>query len=284
MKINTRLAAVSLGVLVGALAMSGPAQATEIGYSPTGSANCPNASGWYVNVDENGDGQPTADTVDLRPEQKPAGFLFNGPSIIHHHTASPTGIKLADVEAGSFTAALKVGALPLFKMETANPYSTVNVTAGGKFWSSKIGAADVGGQSNPVDTAGDLVGLWNYTAATVVGTFGVGYAKDTGNSALVKSVTFDGKIYPLACYPPSPSPSASPTPSSSPSPSASATATQPGPTAPAPLPTGGAGISGPSLPVTGAGTGVLIAVGVMVAATGAFLIVLSRRRKVDFAA
>ena len=67
-------------------------------------------------------------------------------------------------------------------------------------------------------TLNDFVGKWNYTASTTVATFGVGYANDAGNAALVSSVTYDKKKYNLTCYPPKPSPSAS---SASPSPSTS---------------------------------------------------------------
>ncbi|GAB3358683.1 LPXTG cell wall anchor domain-containing protein [Micromonospora halotolerans] len=143
-------------------------------------------TGWYVNPDE----------AALLPKQTEAGFLFDGPSLVHH----ATNVALADVpdEVG-FTAADVTGAKPLFKMETTAQYSTINVTADGKFWSSKIPATDEGGQNKPVDKAGDLVGKWSgYTEATRVVSFGVGYANDTGNKATVTSITF-GTKYALGC-------------------------------------------------------------------------------------
>lgn len=273
----------TLGALIGALVLTAPAQATDTSYAPTGSTGCPNATGWYVNQDENGDGNPAADTVDLRPAQKPFGLEFNGPSLIHHATTSNTGIKLADVTAGSFSADLKTGVLPLFKMETANPYSTINLTGAGKYWSSRIAPSDLGGQSNPVNSAGDLVGKWNYTTTTVVSTFGVGYAKDTGNAALVKSITFAGRTYSLTCAPPlqttSPGPIKKPIPTKSTArPSSSPSSPVAVPTAVPPQPPSA------SLPVTGAPVALLVMGAVAVAAIGAGLLIVARRRKVEFTA
>jgi hypothetical protein len=168
----------------------------------TGHATC-NAD-WYVNPDESA----------LKPKQLPPGLLFDGPSLIHHKTS---GYTLKNVPAnGGFTAHVYAGAEPLFKMETSNPYSTINKSATGKWWSSKIAASSPGGQSDPVDSPADLIGKYTYTETTTVTSFGVGYGNDTGNKALVTSVSFGGHVYQLACRPhqsptPTPTPSETPT-------------------------------------------------------------------------
>lgn len=141
--------------------------------------------GWYVNPDEE----------NLRPEQKPNGLLFDGPSLIHHAAAG----KLADLQPGSFTADVTVGVAPLFKVETTAPYSTLNyVGPGNLWWSSKIAAGVDGGQGKP-QTPEWFTTHTPYTADTVLLSFGVGYANDAGNTALVKTITFAGESYDMAC-------------------------------------------------------------------------------------
>jgi hypothetical protein len=164
----------------------------------TGDAKC-NAD-WYVNPDE------TA----LMPKQLRQGLLFDGPSLIHHQTS---GYTLKTVPAnGAFADHVYAGVAPLFKMETSSPYSTINRSATGKWWSSKIPAASPGGQSDPVDSPADLIGKFTYTDATTVISFGVGYGNDTGNKALVTAVRFGEHRYSLACEPhPHPTPSDTPT-------------------------------------------------------------------------
>jgi LPXTG-motif cell wall-anchored protein len=182
-----------------------------------------------------------------------------------HHALAP--LALAEVEAGSFeTTGVITGVAPLFKMETAAPYSTVNQKADGTFWSSKIPSGP-GSQDAPVASAADLVGKGTYTEATTVVTFGVGYASDGGNKATVTSITFADTKYDLTCQPeatPSATPSASP--STTKAPAASSTSTAPV--------TG----SGGSLPVTGAGVTTLAVVGVALIAGGVVLVARRRRR------
>ncbi len=220
-------------------------------------------SGWYVNADEE----------KLLPKQTPDGLLFDGPSLVHH----ATDLDLADLKPGTFTSKVELGVAPLFKVETTAPYSTLNL-AGGKWWSSKIDAAAKGGQSQPVD-ATDLVGLWQYTADTRVFSFGVGYANDQGNKAVVTAVTFGGKTYDLTCQPPaSPSPSASATSAGpSPAPSGGGAGAQPGATA---TPAAGAG----GLPVTGSPVGLIAGGAVGLVVVGAVAWLIARRRRVRFTA
>lgn len=225
--------ALGLGFFV-ALIYGHPASATE---RPTRPAPCCVNADWYVNPDE----------TTLKPQQFPDGMLFDGPSLIHHHVAPPVALSAAPLD-GAFGAHVFHGVAPLFKMETATPYSTINKTAAGKYWSSKI-ATGAGSQSMPLATLSGFVGLWNYTSSTVIYSFGVGYANDQGNKAFVSWVSFGGHKYSLGC-PHSPSPSASATPSATPTstpsttptatPSATPPPTTPGPTAttPGPTPTG----------------------------------------------
>lgn len=180
-------------VLLGIGLASTPAQAT-VNHPVVSACN----TGWYVNPDEES----------LLPTQVESGFLFDGASLVHR-AIDP--IVLSSVPAGSLVSASVTGAAPLFKMETTSAYSTINIDAAGKFWSSKIGASDPGGQSNPVATAGDLVGKWSgYTATTKVYSIGVGYGNDTGNTAVVTSIKFGETTYNLACKPTSTPPPAEP--------------------------------------------------------------------------
>jgi hypothetical protein len=254
-------------------------------------------TGWYVNEDEEA----------LLPEQKPGGLLFDGPSIAHHAVGGT--VTLATVaEDGAFTVSGPVvGALPLFKMETSTPYSTINKTAGGKYWSSKIGSGP-GSQAEPVDHPGDLVGKTTsngaYTVSTAVFSFGVGYANDSGNKALVTSVTLGQQAYPLSCPPPSASasvsasPSASASHSASPSASASASKTTAPPTTVPPIttlpttgsPAGGGGVTAsPSrtannLALTGSNIPLIGGIGVVLIVAGAVLSFVALRRRREFTA
>jgi len=261
---------------------SGPARAAETwGVPVTGSAGCPNASGWYVNPDE----------AALAPVQKPGGFLFDGASLVHHEVG---GLDLADVHAGTFTGEVKTGSAPLFKMETSNPYTTINVTADGKFWATAMLASDPGGQSHPVEHAADLIGLTTkpgkpqLTDATQVVTFGVGYGTDTGNTATVSSVSFHGHVYDLSCQPvqtTSPSPSASSSHTTSPSASASHSTTTKPSVSHTPAAPGVAVTTTPAsggLPVTGPSVGLIAAIAAGLIAGGCALFIAARRRKVDF--
>ena len=155
------------------------------------------STGWYVNDDE----------ASLMPDQTEDGLVFDGPSLIHHATDYSLG---SAPNNGSFTSKNVTGVKPLFKMETSAPYSTVNKTSDGKFWSSKVPAGTDGAQDNPVSSLADLVGKWNYTSSTRVSTFGVGYANDTGNKATVTSITFGSKTYDMTCKP-KPTPTATST-------------------------------------------------------------------------
>jgi LPXTG-motif cell wall-anchored protein len=185
-------ALVAAGVAVALVALSQSASANgHPKWRPTIEKCNP---GWYVNPDEQ----------NLRPQQTRYGLLFDGPSLIHH--TPPTPLKLSDLKPGSFDVHVFHGVAPLFKVETDTPYSTLNYVGDGTsnlWWSSKIAAGQDGGQGKPQEPSW-FVGQWNYTAATTILSYGVGYAKDAGNKALVKSVTFAGVTDKLSCAPPPP--------------------------------------------------------------------------------
>lgn len=233
------LAPTALGILL----LATPAYAEDEIHPVKSNCN----TGWYTNPDEE----------KLLPTQLNGGFMFDGPSLVHHATGPFT---LANVPTdGSFTTfGPVVGSKPLFKLETTAPYSTINKTGTGKYWSSKI-STGAGSQGSPVDTPADLVGKWNYTADTKVFSFGVGYANDTGNKAMVTSITFNKTVYHLQCRP-SPSPSASSSHSASPSPSVA------------------------SLPVTGStfNTPLAVGIGATLMVGGGTLFFLARRRRTEF--
>jgi LPXTG-motif cell wall-anchored protein len=247
--IRRTLAAVAIGATC-TIALAAPAAATDDTIPVKSDCN----SGWYVNADEG----------DLLPEQVEGGFLFDGPSLVHH-AMEPT--KLTDLPKHALLDAEVIeGVAPPVKFETTKPNSTININYAGLYWSSEIAPSDPGGQSHPVAEPGDLEALAPYTADTRVVTFGFGYGTDTGNKALVKSITFAGKTYDLTCKPSN----------ESPSPSAS-------------TPAGGAGGAttppageGEPLPVTGSSVATGAGIGAALLAAGAVLFVLFRRRKVRF--
>lgn len=239
---------VALFAIVG---MSAPAQAAPV------VSDC--LAGWYVNDDEG----------DLLPTQVETGLLFDGPSVVHHATAP---VALKDVEEASLKAVDVTGSAPLVKLETSKPYSTVNVLPGGLSWSSRIPAAEEGGQDKPVSLAA-LGELAPYTAETRVATFGAGYGNDSGNKAMVTEITY-GKAYPLACTKPTSSPSPTVKPSATASPTTSASA---GPAKPSASTSAAAGVS---LPVTGSPTGTIAGLAGALLVAGAVLIVWTRKRRV----
>jgi len=246
------------GVVAAAMLAIAPATYASAQTGSTGDHSTCNAD-WYVNPDE------TA----LKPKQLRRGMLFDGPSLIHHKPAA--AYTLTHVPNSGFQAHLFKGVLPLFKLETTAPYSTINKTADGKWWSSKIASGE-GSQGQPASSPADLVGKWNYTAATTILSFGVGYANDAGNTALVTSVSFDGHVYSLGCRPHKPSHSPTPTPSTTPtSPSGGGGSTPT--TVPSGAPQTGDGSSSGS-----ANTALMVAGGLVVALGGGTGLLMWRRR------
>jgi hypothetical protein len=220
----------AISVTAGAVMAVAPVAYANTHQTGGGSATC--NRDWYVNPDE----------AALKPKQLRSGLLFDGPSLIHHKSPAYT---LKNVPtSGAFAARVYAGARPLFKLETSVPYSTINKSATGTWWSSKIPASEPGGQSNPVDSPADLIGKFTYTEATTIASFGVGYGNDTGNKALVASVSFGGQDYRLACRPHHHEPTPTPTTSDTGTPTPTPTTSTPG-EAPVPTPVNS------DLPVTG---------------------------------
>lgn len=220
------------------------------------------STGWYVNGDE----------ALLMPEQKPEGLLFDGPSLIHHVIGTPASLATTPTDGAFTTIGAGVGSKPLFKMETNAPYSTLNKTAAGKWWSSKLAADAPGGQSMPLDDLSSFVGKGSYTSDTMVYSFGVGYANDTDKTATVTSISFAGHKYALDCA--SPSPSVSGSASTSASTSASG----------AVLPSTSGSAKVPTLPVTGFPTGYAIGLAVVLLTAGGVLFIAFRRHRIRFEA
>lgn len=268
--IRKAVTALASGLLAAALAVAifvAPGQAaTPAGAHPVEST-C--NQGWYVNQDE----------VSLLPLQTEEGFLFDGPSLVHHGA----DILLVELLAGAFTVDVKLGVAPLFKVETS-PYSTLNYVGDGKWWSSRIAPGDTGGMDHPVTpavmaTLPIIDKSWDdatsYSATTKVVSFGVGYANDTGNKALVSSITFQGTEYDLTCEPePSPDPT-TPSPST-PAPSSSATTPPAGD--PTPDATDPPVAGGPNLPITGVDLADVVTGGILLLIGGAMVWLLAGAR------
>ena len=192
---KVKFAALAGAIAAVAAVVVGVGTSTASATPPATTIRC--LPGWYVNLDE----------AKLLPVSQVDGLLFDGPSLIHHVTSGALADAALD---GSFTVSgAIVGAKPLFKLETGTPYSTINKTADGKYWSSKI-PSGVGSQASPT-TLALLATTTPYNKNTTVVSFGVGYANDAGNKALVTSVTYAGKKYSLLCCPPKPTHTSTPT-------------------------------------------------------------------------
>jgi hypothetical protein len=274
------LAAAFAVAIAAVLSVPIAAHATEDGPSY---ASCANLAGWGVPDDEQA-GKPKS-TVD--------GLEFGNASNIHHATS----LDLADVKPGSFdTVGAVTGSKPLFKVWTTNPFTTFNlVYVDGKpmWWATAMTYEQDGGQGHPLASLDLFVGKDvkpgkpKLTGDTKAVEFGVGYGNDTGNKAVVSSITFHGKTYDLTCEPKpeptktsgSPSPSASASSSATAKPSASASSSSAAGTG-----LGDNGTSGGGLPVTGAAAGGIAGGAAVLLVAGGVLFVMARRRKVKFTA
>jgi hypothetical protein len=225
------------------------------------------------------------DEVSLLPLQTPAGFVFDGPSLVHHQA----DVLLTALNGVDFEAEVMLGVAPLFKVETS-PYSTLNYVGGGKWWSSRIAPGDEGGQDHPVTpavmaTLPIIDKSWDdatsYDPDTRVISFGVGYANDTGNKALVSSITFLGQTYDLTCTPATSPPASTPPvttapPTTAPPATEPPATVEPSATVPPVPPVAGA----PSLPVTGVNVWTLGGAGLVLMALGITVWALFRPKRV----
>lgn len=240
-RIGAALAAVTVATL-GTVAVASPASAAPEPIFVE--SEC--LTDWYVNPDEG----------DLLPTQLVEGLEFDGPSLVHHLIDPP--FPVASLGNGTFEADVTEGVAPLFKVETTSPYSTLNYVGSGLWWSSKITAGQVGGQGN-AQTPAVLAGLAPYTPQTTVFSFGVGYANDQGNAAVVSTITFGGTTYDLTCEP---------------EPTTTETSTQ----ATDPATTTTAAVTA-TLPVTGASTTGVVLTGAVLIVGGVALLVAMRKRR-----
>lgn len=251
-----------------------PAQATQ-NINPCG------VQGWYVNPDE----------TDNAPTRSEAGFFFDGKDLIHHAT-SP--IDLPDIKANTLSFVADTPGKVVGKMETENPYSTIVQQADGKFWSTAMTYDQIGGQGHPVNNVSDLVGTdedprptkpgkAQYNMTSHVVTFGVGYWVEDGNTT-VSSIKFHGVNYDLSCKTHTTPPTTAPTHTTSPTASSSAsqsTSASPSHTVTAsstPTLIGAGTGSDTNLPVTGASTGILVAVSIVLLGVGTTAFFVTRRR------
>ena len=257
-----KILAVTGFVLVATLALAGPAAATEEG---DGFASCKNLTGWYVNPDEG----------DRKPSPKETGLEFSNTDLIHHEV---TGLSVAALEPGTFT--LAAGSdfpdQPSFFSVEVNKaegggYGTLRWNPSNNKWSMVANGGTFYEDTSAAKVVSDA------GKGTLVTSFGVGFTKNPAGTTnvTVKSVNFNGTTWDLTC-------AASPTPtktSATPKPSGStskATATPSRTRSSAPT------VAGPSLPVTGPGTGILVGVGGAVVVLGIGLLVATRRRNSKF--
>lgn len=183
-----RMLAVSLlATLMGLFALTSvPVQATPSNDNPCG------VEGWYVNPDE----------AAYTPERTYEGFVFKGKDLIHHEV--DTLLDFPDVKTDTLSFEATTAGKVQGKMETMNPYSTINQTPSGKFWSTAMSYDQEGGQGKPVDNVSDLLGKpvkpgkVPFGETSKVTTFGVGYITEDGETT-VTSITFHGKKYDFTC-------------------------------------------------------------------------------------
>ena len=271
MKKHHAIAAIVAAVIGAALAAPAAAQAAV----PVES-DC--VTGWYVNDDE----------AALAPVQTAEGFLLDGTTgtKLVHHAVGP--LDLADVKAGGFElAGATVGTMPLIKLETTAPYTTINQTSDGTFWATAMTYDQQGGQGHPVATVADLIGLDTkpgkpkLTSDTKVTTFGIGI--DADNKATVSSVSFHGVKYDLTCKPTEhETTTATPKPSKTTSAPATVTPSASSSSDPAAAAVGGS--AEPGLPVTGVNGLAIGGAAVFLLALGGLLFLAARERRKKFTA
>jgi hypothetical protein len=204
-----RLAAfgLGLGAVVGLLSLAtiAPALATDNGtITPVNSClNANEIKKWYGHDDEA--------ALFAKVTSTPEGLKFDGASLAHRDL--DPSLKLADAPKHALltTVGTVTGVPPLVKFRTDAPFSTLNIDADGKWWSSKINPSDPGGISNPVAGPEEFVDLpltkvapvegvqVKYTEGTTIEDIQIGYATDTGNVATVKSLVYATKVYAFAC-------------------------------------------------------------------------------------
>lgn len=250
------------------------AQATEYGGDDPGWSACKNLDGWFVNAEDEGDRKPTPTVY---------GLKFSGSDLIHH----AANVALADLEPGTY--AVHGTATPdqpsFFSVEVRNTggaYGTLRWIKASEKWSITIGSSADGTATagtfegaDPVELLTGKVTKWGaFDPATAkVVTFGVGYTKTPPGTVdtVISSVTFQDITYGLNCPAPTTQPTTKPT--TVPTNSSSA----------APTGLDESDVAGPSLPVTGPSTGLLLGSAATLLFAGVvLLVVFSRKRRGRF--
>ena len=306
----------AVAVVAGATALlADPARAT--GDGPALPLNCPGSSDWYVNPDE----------TDRKPERVQAGLKFGPADLVHQETS----LAVSALTGGSYSLATgsdEPDQPSFFSVEvrdTTGAYGTLR--RDGSQWSITIGAgtgpdgAATDGTFSGADPAALLAGKvtkWGkFTSSATVVSFGVGYTKNPPGTktVTVRSVTFQGKTYPMTCTPPTTpttpttpattrptlpptgtpattrptlpptgTPSTTP-PVTTPPPATTPPVTTPPATTPPvdpPVEGGQPPASGGGLPLTGPGVALIGGLALIVIGVGGMLVVAARRRKVNF--
>ncbi len=304
MKKTLAALAAAAGLFAAGIVMSASASATTTTPSSIWS-DCSNLTSWYVNGDE-GDRKPTP-TV--------PGLKFEGNDLIHH--APPAGLTTDTLTSGAFALATGSAAPDqpsFFSVEVRDTdhsgYATLRWNTSTNVWDMTTGGTTY---SNANATA--LVNSKGKSKTVI--SFGIGYTNSPPGTvaATVKSVSFNGSVYPLTCPPVTmPSkpideqPPGRPThtsPSPSVSVSTSATAVPPGHPSVSPSVSGPVATTPPAtvtpspsvstsdvpiitvagqsdLPQTGAPVSLFAAAGVALIGLGTGLFLVVRRRKVTY--
>lgn len=269
---NRILAVVLMATFSGMFALSSsPAQATPSSDNPC------SIEGFYVNPDEK----------DYEPTRTEDGFLFEGKDLIHHTTS----LDFPDVKPNTLSFKATVDGKVQGKMETSNPYSTINQNLDGKFWSTAMLNDQEGGQNKPVDNVVDLIGKdvkpgkVKYSDTSKVVSFGVGYTVEDGKTT-VTSITFHGNKYDLTCKKAEPTgtPTATPTATPTNTPTAAPTSATPKPSKSTGTPTAAVSPVGNNtggLPVTGSSfiPGLVLFATVLLSG-GGLMFYLARKRRI----
>jgi hypothetical protein len=289
----------------GLMGLATPAQATESNTD----VKCPGVSGWYVNGDE----------TDRKPTTTTEGMKFEPADLVHHAASVPmVNVKPGSFALATGSNAPDQPSFFSVEVRDAGTGAYGTLRWDGAAWTLVTNTASYS-KADPMGYVGVETKWGKLTAQAKVISFGVGYTKTPAGSktVTVKSVTFAGQTYKLNCTPPgkpvttppTPSPSVT-TPTTTPgatsptvlptkppvttSPTTRPPATTPAPTTPpatitsAPptedvmVPVAGGSDGGSSLPVTGAAAGIIAGLALVFIGAGGLLIVVTRRRKLDF--
>lgn len=300
LKQGATLVAAFLLILLGSfVAAGGVAHANEFpaldtATSPSASSliwgSCDHLKAFYVNPDENSPDDPDGDRL---PTATPDGLTFEGAQLIHHASGE---LDTDNLVHGTYAANPAPDQPSFFSVEVRNAdgtgYATLRWNTVTNKWDMTVSGVTYSDE-NPSKLV-DLKGKSHH-----VFSFGVGYtAKPKGTvKVLVTSISFHGTTYRLDCH--LGKPTGSPThtrPTHKPSGPVTTKPTSPATTAPTTRPTSspsanptlvgnvGGGSTGGALAITGPSTPYYVAGGLLILLSGAAIVWVFRRRKVDLSA